>query len=82
MERKKKTTKKEVDSNVEKLSDKVADQKKEKRSVFASEINFQWQISFVIDLKFWDLLPALAINGHSGELEIEFLCFGVSFKFK
>ena len=32
-----------------------------------------------IDLKFWALFPAVNINLHSKELEIEWLCFAMYF---
>lgn len=39
------------------------------------EITIQTQIT--IDPKFWALIPALNINLHSGELELEWLCLGI-----
>lgn len=34
-------------------------------------------IKFFVDSKFWAIVPAININIHSGELEFEWLCFGL-----
>jgi len=39
--------------------------------------NFAIVFDFELDLKFWNILPAININIHSKCLEFEFLCFGL-----
>ena len=35
--------------------------------------------TITVDIKFWALFPAVNINLHSKEFEIEWLCFGMYF---
>ena len=37
-------------------------------------------VAFEVNLKFWAILPCINLNFNSGELEIEWLCFGLYFK--
>lgn len=41
------------------------------------------KINVEIDIKFWNLIPSLNLNFHTGlaTVEIEFLCFGLYFDF-